>query len=350
MGNDAVAKAPTLDEQISVFKGFSTQDGEVAKSDTSAKAISAAQGANEPADKPKTAAERLAALSGDKPAAPAKAGGVEGEREDEENGGEEGGEDEEEPEEEPSPKPKAKADPNKRIAQAVGRQRAAERQRDAAEARYAALEARMARLEGAGLTQGRQPANNAPSDAPPDPSDYQYGELDTKFIADTARYETLKTLAAEQNRRAQEQNNQRASAAQAEAAEKFRAFEAEGLARYPDFDEVVTESAKRNEWSLSPILASLLVDSEHGPDIAYHLATNRKEAQRVHEMTPAQQARWFGQRTAALSSETPDARSVAARVSQAPEVPRRAARGNGSRQQVSPDTADFAAFERLANQ
>lgn len=201
------------------------------------------------------------------------------------------------------------------------------------------------------MTQGRQPANNAADDqnTPPDPSDYQYGELDVKFIADTARYETLKTLREQETRRATEAQQRRQEDGQAQMAAKFRDFEAAGLECYPDFDEVVSEGAKRGKWALSPLLASLLIDSDHGTDIAYYLATNPKEARRVFDMVPAKQAAWFGQREAVLSSDAPDARSVAARVSNAPGVPRREARGSGSRQQVSPDTADFAAFERLAN-
>lgn len=354
MGNDAVNKVPSLDEQMGAFKGFSTEDGEVAGS-TAVKGDAAAQEqARQPA-KAQTAAEKLAALG--KPAGKAtKQAQAEDEHADEDENAEadEGageGEDEgaDEREQERSERRPKSAD--KRIAQAVGRQRAAERRAEAAERSLADLNARMARLEQGGLTQGRQPANNAADDqnTPPDPSDYQYGELDVKFIADTARYETLKTLREQDARRAQAQRQTQEDAGREAMAEKFRDFEVAGLARYDDFDEVVTESAKRGEWALSPLLASLLIDSDHGTDIAYHLASNRDEAKRVYAMTPAQQAKWFGQREAVLSSETPDARQIAARVSQAPGVPRREARGSGSRQQVSPDTADFAAFERLAN-
>jgi len=348
MASDATNKQPTLEEQIGSFKGFAVQDGELQAPATSTKAIAAAQEGDKSSTKAPTPAERLAAL--DKPAKAAKSEAAEPDDNDEPDaGGDAPAEDadEDEGEEQPERQPKAKS-ADKRIAQAVGRQRAAERERDAERARTAALEARLARLE-AGLTPPQARGNNTASDAPPDPSDYQYGELDTKFIADTARYETLKTLAEQETRRAAQAQQQRQADGQAAMAEKFREFEAEGLARYPDFDEVVSDSAKRGEWALSPLLASLLIDSEHGTDIAYHLATNRNEAKRVFGLTPAQQAKWFGQREAVLSSETPDARHVAARVSQAPGVPRREARGSGSRQQVSPDTADFAAFERLAN-
>ncbi len=341
--SDAVNKQPTLDEQMSSFKGFSTEEGQITGT-TSAKAIAAAQTADDKAihgsDKPLTAAERLAQL--DKPAKAAKAAA-------------QGAEDGEEGEEEQPERRARRNDPQKRISEAVGRQRAAERRAEAAERALSDLDARMARLEGGGLTPrqngGSNGATQSDQNTPPDPADYQYGELDTKFIADTARFETLKTLREEDQRRQTESRSQRENAAQHEAAAKYRSFETAGLTRYDDFHEVVTESAQRGEWSLSPILASLLVDSDNGPDIAYHLASNPTEAAKVYAMTPAQQARWFGQRDAVLASapgatgRTVDTSRV---ISQAPDVPRREARGTGSRQQVAPDTTDFAAFEKLA--
>ena len=352
--SDAVNKQPTLDEQMAEFKGFSTEEGQITGS-TSAKAIAAAQTADDKAaqgsDKPLTAAERLAQL--DKPAKAAKAAAQEGEDTGDEEGSDKDAEGEEE-QRQPERRER-RNDPQKRINEAVGRQRAAERRAEAAERALSDLNARMARLEAGGLTPpangGSNGAEQRDQNTPPDPADYQYGELDTKFIADTARFETLKTLREEDQRRQTESQSQRANAAQQEAAAKYQSFETAGLTRYDDFHEVVTESAQRGEWSLSPILASLLVDSDNGPDIAYHLASNPTEAARVYAMTPAQQARWFGQRDAVLASapgatgRTVDTSRV---ISQAPDGPRREARGTGSRQQVAPDTTDFAAFEKLA--
>lgn len=354
--SDAVNKAPSLDEQISQFKSFTTVDGEV-RPDPIATTVPEGEGDEGDAApaKPQTAAERLAALDG-KPAKPKAAkAGEDGEPlpEDDDDAGtaEEDEEDARKPTKaETRDRPKPSAD--KRIAQAVGRQRAAERERDAAQAGYRTLEARLARLESGGLTPQAPHVTNqgvADQDTPPDPNEYQYGELDSKYISDLARHETLKTIRDEQNRQTSARKAQSDQLSAAQAREKFQTFEAEGLARYDDFDEVVTESAKRGEWALSPLLASLVIESEHGTDIAYHLASNRAEAKKVYGMTPAQQAAWFGRREAVLSSEAPGAGSSAAKmVSRAPEAPRHVARGSGSRGQASPDTTDFASFERMA--
>jgi hypothetical protein len=340
--SDAVNKQPTLDEQISTFKGYSVTDGEI---DTPSVKAKVADDDGEAGDAPLTAAERLAQLDGTPK--PAKAAKDDADAADDEAEGT--GEDEsDDAPAQPKAKPKQN-DAQKRIAQAVGRQRAAERERDALNARLSALEARM----NAPLTpQGRDgnvQTTNVDQSAPPDPQSYQYGELDSKYISDLARFETIKAINEEHGRRANAQREQQANAARAETKEKFQNFEAEGLARYDDFDVVVTESATRGEWALSPLLASLIIDSDHGPDIAYHLAGNKAEAKKVFDMTPAQQAAWFGRREAVLSSETQGAgRNPASRVSRAPAAPARVARGSGSRQPASADTSDFASFERMA--
>lgn len=358
MPNDAINPQPTLEEQIGSFRGFSSVDGVVQTPDKDAKAAKgdkAEDGAEEREERPLTAAEKLAQLANGGRRAPARQAAEEHADEDEDEGRDDadGDEDEEDDAGERQPRRddrrnERRNSADKRIAQAVGRQRAAEREAAALRTRLDALERRL----DAGLTPPTARVNNnsnSGEEGPPNSADYQYGELDPRYISDLSRYETLKTIREEDNRRAQAQQQSRENAGRVEMATKFREFESDGLARYDDFAEVVTEPANRGEWALSPLLASLILDSEHGPDIAYHLASDRKEAKRVFELTPAKQAAWFGQREAVLSAETPAAGNPALRVSRAPESPRRQARGSGSRQPASPDTTDFAAFERMAN-
>lgn len=357
MPNDAINPQPTLEEQIGSFRGFSSVDGVVQPENgkLAKQAQNDDDGAEEREERPLTAAQKLAQLANGGRRAPARQAAEEHADEDEDAGrdDESGEEDEDEAAGERQPRRddrrnERRNSADKRIAQAVGRQRAAEREASALRTRLDALERRL----DAGLTQQPPRANNnsnSGDESPPNSADYQYGELDPRYISDLSRYETLKTIREEDTRRAQAQQQHRENAGRAEMATKFREFESDGLARYDDFAEIVTEPANRGEWALSPLLASLILDSEHGPDIAYHLASDRKEAKRVFELTPAKQAAWFGQREAVLSAETPAAGNPALRVSRAPESPRRQARGSGSRQPASPDTTDFAAFERMAN-
>lgn len=344
--NDAVSKQPTLDEQIAVFKGFSTVDGEI-KPDKPAEKPEAT-----PEKAPTSAQERLAAAR-----APAKAAKADNSEEIDDSESEEADEQAEKadsPEQKPDSTAKKPANgAQERINKAVGRQRAAERDRDMAvqalralESRFSALEARISGDQrGAPLTQQRR----SNEDAAPDASKYEYGELDTKYIADLARYE-----ARQQLRDAQTQYQQQSQAAQqAQAAQQretaLRTFESSGLAKYEDFTEVVVESANAGEWPLSPVVGELVLGSEYGPDIAYFLATHPDEARRLADLPQAKQAAWFGQQEALLSSQSSGAgaRNVPL-TTKAPPLPSARARGTGSRTQVSADTTDFAAFEAMA--
>jgi hypothetical protein len=254
----------------------------------------------------------------------------------------ESGEQDEEEEEE---KPRVKNSAQERINKAVGRQRAAERARDEAVARFAVLESRLAAVEKGNLT---TPAGSVNDDVAPDPQKFTYGELDTKFIAATARYHAKQALEEARTKATQEAQAAKSTSAQTALREKQSALEAEGLARYADFDEVVVETAKRGEWPLSNTLHELILDSPAGSDVAYFLASNRKDAQKIAALSPARQAAWFGQQEAELSSKPSDAGTkVLPKTTQAPASLPNRAKGSGGRNNVSADTSDFAAFEAM---
>jgi hypothetical protein len=83
-------------------------------------------------------------------------------------------------------------------------------------------------------------------------------------------------------------------------------------------------------------------ESDMGAEVAYHLASNPAEAQRIASLTPRAQAREIGRIEAMLSQPS---KPKAKTVSDAPE-PVASARGNNGRFTVNPDTDDFAAFEK----
>lgn len=356
--SDAVAERPAAEQELSNFRGFSAVDGVIqTENDPKPAAQGAGEGQQEQqsdgeraedvraAAKGRTAAEKLAALS------PGSSAPIAEDDESGDSDADDGQDGTGEGQQEQQPAEQRRNAAQERINKAVGRQRAAERERDAANRRADALEARIRALESSLSPQnGRATPHAAQGQLqPPSPQDYQYGEMDPRYIRELARFETLQTLQSEQDRQAQASREDQNARQRQAAEQKFREFEAEGLARYPDFAEVVIESAKRLDWNLSPHLAALLVDSEHGTDIAYHLAQHPKEAREVYQMSPAKQAAWFGRREAVLSSQAPDAGDYAPRVSRAPETPSRVARGTGTKPQARADTTDFAAFERLAS-
>lgn len=254
------------------------------------------------------------------------------------------------------------ASADKRIGQAVGRQRAAERRADAAEARATATETRLAALE-ARLTGGGK-ADTAPK--APDPKDYEGGEYDTKYLSDLVDFRVQQGIAkATQTVRTETQQ----SAATREQQERITAFSkardefaAKAVEAYPDFEEVVFD----DDNPVTQTLAELSMDSDHGARIMYELAQDPKEASRVSKLSASRQAAWFGRREAALDGSPDDTGAdeggegdgqeqsssqsgPKSKVSKAPPVPEYNARGSGAVPKTSPATTDFAAFERMAS-
>lgn len=333
--NDAVSKVPSIEQEMSQFKGFSTMDGvtqDPGKSTTraatgSGRAATVATSA-QPAE---TVVDETAGAEADQ--------GADGEQEEvqEDHG-----------------QPRKPKSAQERIDQAVGRQRAAERRSESLQRAVDSMTARLDALERRPLTETA--ANVKPKTDPnaPRPDDYDYGDLDSRFIADLARHEARKELLEEQTRANQRQQTAQQTAAQREFSLKLNEFQERGAEKYEDFAETVIESGLHSEWPLSEALASLAIESEHGPEILYGLATDVREARKINGLTPAQQAAWFGRREAELGGVTTkpaqgDEPAAIRRVSQAPTPLVNRARGSGgSKAAVKPETTDFAAFEALA--
>lgn len=239
-------------------------------------------------------------------------------------------------------KPKGKT-PQERINEVTAARREAERL--AAEANRQAEYWR-----GVAEGKGQQPVDpNAPKvidpEAEPDPVNYEFGEADAKFIGDTARYHARAEWKEQQERA--ELNTQVATM---EA--NWQGQVAKAVETYPDFDTVVNKGADEGKWKCSPVIALGIKHSEHGADIAYELAKNPTEAERIWKLTPMEQAREFGRmegKWAAAAQSTAKADEAPVRPTGAPPPPKGGARGAGGKFVTSPDTDDFAAFEKMAD-
>ncbi|MGH7489436.1 MAG: hypothetical protein ACREMY_28120 [bacterium] len=315
------------DQDPARFLGASTKDGEVVD-----------EGKKQTTAVAKDTNGKTPAKVAAKPAAKAKEGAEESEDSDESDAA--------------NSKPNRSA--QKRIDQAIGRQRAAERRADMAEANMGQLERRLAALETRPATVVDNTGKGATSvDAnAPQPAAYEYGELDARYIRDLAKYEARKEIAEENTKRNTEQQQSTQTAAARERAAKIDTWAVQGSEKHDDFDEVVIQGAKDGLWPLSETLGQLLMESEVGHEIAYSLASDPKEARRIAKLTAARQAAWFGTEEARLtgdaasSGETDETHKPA--VTQAPKPPQHKAKGSGESKPVSSDTNDFAAFEKLA--
>jgi hypothetical protein len=65
----------------------------------------------------------------------------------------------------------------------------------------------------------------------------------------------------------------------------------------PDFDNVVRDPS----LPITPLMAEMIRESDVGPEVAYHLGTNRQEAQRIAFLPPHRQAAELGRIEAALT-------------------------------------------------
>lgn len=190
----------------------------------------------------------------------------------------------------------------------------------------------------------------------PEPSKYTYGENDLDYIRDRAKYDAKVEVLTEQA-----QARFKSEAASLEA--KWSTTLAANESKYPDFQEVVVEGAEN--WHCPPVIAVGIKDSEYGVDIAYKLAKDPAEAERISKLTPLEQARVFGHmerdfakdaRISELEAEIAKLKGAGEQgkgkpriVSKAPEPPRRQVRGGGGKFETPADTDDFAAFDRMAD-
>lgn len=263
----------------------------------------------------------------------------------------------------------AKPPVNDRVKRAQEGRRRAEARAAASDRRAADLERRLTALEAGGkatLTGDTSKSTTDTSDKEPDPKDFEFGEVDAKFIRALARYAAKQVTAESAQTQQEKSRTSEQERAQAEYAVKREAFEEAGLEQFEDFQEVVLDTVGLPEsdpaaWPLSAVLRDLLLSSDQGQAIIYQLASDPKEARRIDKLSAAQQAAWFGRQEAKFETngkgkesegasrqetkETPVPRTV----SRAPVPPQRRNNGQGGNKSVSAATTDFRAFEALAN-
>lgn len=103
-------------------------------------------------------------------------------------------------------------------------------------------------------------------------------------------------------RRAQELIAQREAAKrQAEIMESYHDKEEEVRGKYDDFDQV----AYNPQLPITDVMAETIRASEIGPELAYHLGSNPKEAERISRLSPFLQAKEIGKIEAKLAAEPP---------------------------------------------
>ena len=148
------------------------------------------------------------------------------------------------------------------------------------------------------LAQQAQEAQQRPA-TPEAPRPDQFRTTE-EYIEAVAEYKAEQKLA---EREAQQQRKQLDST-YAEREETARD-------KYSDFEDV----AYNENLKITPVMAEAIKDSEVGPEIAYHLGKNPKEAERIANLSPLAQVREIGKIEASLVATPPTGK----KVSSAPE-------------------------------
>ena len=263
-------------------------------------------------------------------------------------------------------KPKKSA--QRRFDEITRARRLAERERDTEREANIRLKEELAALKAGKKTEeqpAKKPAKSALSEAKdlgidlsdldkPDPANYEFAELSPEYT------DALSTYMFEVNQRVAAKKSETKTAEKAVTEANQAAFDkniAPALKdpTMPDFADVVLKGAAEKKWPLSDQLGQLLVESEHGARISYHLAKNVNKAKEVYDMTPAAQAKWLGkmeERLDAVKPKTGDGKDdkggktkTESRVIKLPD-PVEKPRG---RAKSDPDaaTADFSTFEAM---
>lgn len=121
------------------------------------------------------------------------------------------------------------------------------------------------------------------------------------------------------------------------ATEAFSYREAEAREKFTDYDTVT----RNPNVAITQDMASLIRDSEFGPDIAYHLGKNPAEAARIASLPTIRQAAELGKLEVALSAPKP-----ARKVPAAPVQPVSGIAAGGAKDPASMSMSEYAAWRK----
>jgi len=95
---------------------------------------------------------------------------------------------------------------------------------------------------------------------------------------------------------------------QSELLETYHEKEEEARSKYDDFEQV----AYNPKLSITTVMAQSIQASDVGPEVAYYLGANPKEADRISRLAPILQAKEIGRIEAKLTNDPPTRRTTSA--------------------------------------
>jgi len=95
---------------------------------------------------------------------------------------------------------------------------------------------------------------------------------------------------------------------QSQILESYHEREEEARGKYEDFEQV----AYNPKLPITDVMAETIRSSDVGPELAYYLGSNPKDAERISRMTPLAQAKEIGKIEAKLAADPPVKRTTSA--------------------------------------
>ena len=130
-----------------------------------------------------------------------------------------------------------------------------------------------------------------------------------QFESTEAYVEAAATQRAQQLLQQQEQQRR-----QNEVFSAYQDREEAAREKYEDYQQVALNSA----LPITPVMAEVIRESDIGPEIAYYLGSNIKEADRIAKLSPSSQAREIGKLEAKLEASPPTKKTSTAPAPIAP--------------------------------
>lgn len=121
-------------------------------------------------------------------------------------------------------------------------------------------------------------------------------ELEGRNLDDLDYEDQIAERTLTRSRREQLENDR--ETVQELAAEAYQARVEAKAGKYPDYHAVTTNP----NLAISPAMAEVIMDSDLGPDLAYHLGKNPAEAARIAALNPISQVRELGKIEAAIAA------------------------------------------------
>lgn len=111
----------------------------------------------------------------------------------------------------------------------------------------------------------------------------------------------------------------------------------------PDYDAVIGKSTVE----VAQHVIQALLDSEHGPEVAYHLAKHPEQAERINSLSPLSAAREIGRLEATLSPPSKPVGSFAAKPISGAPAPISPVRGSAAGVMPDPDQMTMSQYRAM---